>query len=433
MRGRAARASTTAVARLQIDTRAEAELRRLSGGNQQKVVIARWLAHGFKTLLCFDPTRGIDIGTKRQIYALVREIAAAGSAVLLFTSELPEIRARLRPRASCCSAAASSSEMPAQRGRRGDAAARRPRARRRGRGRGARHDRRPRPACRACERLSARPGASACALFGMPLLLAAVLASPSLIHPDFGAFDVQSLALGALPLAFAAAAQTDRGDQSGGIDLSVGSLIAVANVLSASTDAARELRAVAAAGPRCPGAGRRRRARSTALIVVVSRIPDVVVTLTTGFIWGGVALLILEKPGGGAPPEFLNLAAGTDLSRRGCPMPSSLLVRRRSRRSGCRCGAAASACCIYAAGSDQVAAFRSGVERARSRASCAYAFGGLFSAVGRHRAHHDDGHRRAAGRHLLHAERRSRPLVIGGVSLTGGRGGMVGPVLAACC
>jgi ribose transport system ATP-binding protein len=80
-----------AIARLQIDARAGSELRRLSGGNQQKVVIARWLASGFKTLLCFDPTRGIDIGTKRQIYALVRELAAAGTAVLLFTSELPEI------------------------------------------------------------------------------------------------------------------------------------------------------------------------------------------------------------------------------------------------------------------------------------------------------------------------------------------------------
>jgi ribose transport system ATP-binding protein len=81
----------SAIARLQIDTRAGSELRRLSGGNQQKVVIARWLASGFNILLCFDPTRGIDIGTKRQIYALVREIAADGSAVLLFTSELPEI------------------------------------------------------------------------------------------------------------------------------------------------------------------------------------------------------------------------------------------------------------------------------------------------------------------------------------------------------
>jgi len=81
----------SAITRLQIDTRAGSELRRLSGGNQQKVVIARWLASGFKTLLCFDPTRGIDIGTKRQIYGLIRELAAAGTAVLLFTSELPEV------------------------------------------------------------------------------------------------------------------------------------------------------------------------------------------------------------------------------------------------------------------------------------------------------------------------------------------------------
>ena len=81
----------SAVKRLQIDTRAESEVRRLSGGNQQKVVIARWIANGFKTLLCFDATRGIDIGTKHQIYDLVREVAATGAAVLLFTSELPEI------------------------------------------------------------------------------------------------------------------------------------------------------------------------------------------------------------------------------------------------------------------------------------------------------------------------------------------------------
>jgi ribose transport system ATP-binding protein len=81
-----------AVRRLDIDTRASSQLRRLSGGNQQKVVIARWLAAGFRTLLCFDPTRGIDIGTKRQIYTLLREVAREGASVLLFTSELAEIR-----------------------------------------------------------------------------------------------------------------------------------------------------------------------------------------------------------------------------------------------------------------------------------------------------------------------------------------------------
>jgi ribose transport system ATP-binding protein len=81
-----------AIDRLEIDTRAQSRVMRLSGGNQQKVTIARWLATGFMTLLCFDPTRGIDIRTKEQIYKVLRELAASGSAVLLFTSEMPEIQ-----------------------------------------------------------------------------------------------------------------------------------------------------------------------------------------------------------------------------------------------------------------------------------------------------------------------------------------------------
>lgn len=81
-----------AIARLQIDTRAQGEVRRLSGGNQQKVTIARWLARGVDTLLLFDPTRGIDVRTKQQIYELVRELADQGAAILFYTSELAEIR-----------------------------------------------------------------------------------------------------------------------------------------------------------------------------------------------------------------------------------------------------------------------------------------------------------------------------------------------------
>lgn len=82
---------TSAIDRLAIDIRAAAQVRRLSGGNQQKVVIGRWLVAGFRTLLCFDPTRGIDIQTKREIYALLRELATNGAAILLYTSELAEI------------------------------------------------------------------------------------------------------------------------------------------------------------------------------------------------------------------------------------------------------------------------------------------------------------------------------------------------------
>jgi ribose transport system ATP-binding protein len=81
-----------AIATLQIDTRAQGEVRRLSGGNQQKVTIARWVAGGVRTMLCFDPTRGIDIRTKNQIYVLLRDLAEAGAAVLLYTSELKEVQ-----------------------------------------------------------------------------------------------------------------------------------------------------------------------------------------------------------------------------------------------------------------------------------------------------------------------------------------------------
>jgi ribose transport system ATP-binding protein len=91
-RGDEGRRVQTAIDRLSIDTRAQRQARRLSGGNQQKLTIARWLAAGFTTMLCFDPTRGIDVGTKRQIYTLLRELAEAGAAILLFTSELPEIQ-----------------------------------------------------------------------------------------------------------------------------------------------------------------------------------------------------------------------------------------------------------------------------------------------------------------------------------------------------
>jgi ribose transport system ATP-binding protein len=82
----------SAIATLRIDTRAQGEVRQLSGGNQQKVTIARWVAGGVKTMLCFDPTRGIDIRTKDQIYLLLRDLAAAGAAILLYTSELKEVQ-----------------------------------------------------------------------------------------------------------------------------------------------------------------------------------------------------------------------------------------------------------------------------------------------------------------------------------------------------
>ena len=63
----------------------------LSGGNQQKVVIGKWLAKEPSILLLDEPTRGVDIGAKAEIYRIICELAAKGMAVLVSSSELPEL------------------------------------------------------------------------------------------------------------------------------------------------------------------------------------------------------------------------------------------------------------------------------------------------------------------------------------------------------
>jgi ABC-type sugar transport system ATPase subunit len=76
---------------MNIRARAKSTVSELSGGNQQKVVLGKWLARGCRVLLLDEPTRGVDIGAKVEIYRLIRELAAQGAAVMLVSSELPEI------------------------------------------------------------------------------------------------------------------------------------------------------------------------------------------------------------------------------------------------------------------------------------------------------------------------------------------------------
>ena len=66
-------------------------IRDLSGGNQQKAVFGRWVLAGSKVLLLDEPTRGVDVGAKVEIYNIINEVTAQGGAVLMVSSELPEI------------------------------------------------------------------------------------------------------------------------------------------------------------------------------------------------------------------------------------------------------------------------------------------------------------------------------------------------------
>ncbi|MDR3426668.1 sugar ABC transporter ATP-binding protein [Silvimonas sp.] len=92
------RAESAAVAdlikQLSIRTRdAELDVKSLSGGNQQKVVFAKWLAVPPKVLLLDEPTRGVDVGGKAEIYHIINQLAAAGVAIVMVSSELPEVMA----------------------------------------------------------------------------------------------------------------------------------------------------------------------------------------------------------------------------------------------------------------------------------------------------------------------------------------------------
>jgi ribose transport system permease protein len=260
---------------------------------------------------------------------------------------------------------------------------------------------------------------------GTYTLFVAVMIFTISIHPDYGPFEVQSLVVGALPLAFAAVAQTCV-VLGGGIDLSIGAMMAVANVLAARYMLGHDFQTAilislaVLVGGTVAGA-------LNGFIALRTKVPDIVVTLAMSFVWGGVALLILPKPGGGAPDKFLELASGNLFTPW---VPNGLLllvgvvalvwIPLRFRGLGLA---------LYAIGSDRTAAFRRGVRIGPTRVF-SYALGGFFAACG--------------GLALLMSTGIGSPLagtiytlsgvsaiVLGGVSLAGGKGGVTGPIVAA--
>ena len=266
---------------------------------------------------------------------------------------------------------------------------------------------------------------------GLFVLLGLLLVLTKLIQPDYGAAGIGSLARAALPFAFAAAAQTIV-VIAGGVDLSIASMMALTSVTAAVLMQGASEEFALLVVPFVLILGLVIGAVNGALIVL-TRVPDIVVTLAMLFVWEGAALIVLNAPGGAAAEWLKALIVGA-VEVPGLPadltkwVPKALVLLlvclaavwiplRRSRLG----------LSIYAVGSNNLAAFRSGVAVDRTKVA-AYALAGLFAAMGGLVLTMSTGiGAPIPGPYLLASV---AAVVLGGVTLGGGRGGIVGPIVA---
>ena len=266
---------------------------------------------------------------------------------------------------------------------------------------------------------------------GLSVLFIVLFVVTRTIQPSYGAGDFGSLVRAVLPYAFAVAAQTVV-VIAGGIDLSVASMMALTSVTAASMMAGASEEYALFVVPFVLAMGFVLGAVN-GILIVVTRVPDIVVTLATLFVLQGAALLVLEAPGGDVAEWLKSLIVGT-LPVPGIPdgvdawIPKALVLLivllcivwiplKRSRLG----------LSIYAIGSDQLAAFRSGVPVARTKI-LAYAIGGLFGAMGGLSLTMSTGiGAPIPGPYLMASV---AAVVLGGVVLGGGKGGLLGPIIA---
>ena len=258
---------------------------------------------------------------------------------------------------------------------------------------------------------------------GLAVLLAVLLFATKLIQPGFGASGLDSLARAALPFALATVGMAIV-VLAGGIDLSIAAMMAVASVTGAVLmDGATDAQSVPIViGILLLGLVM---GAINGTLITVSKVPDIVVTLAMLFVWQGVALLILNAPGGAIAPWLRNLITGSfgpDWLPRAviflAVVTAVIWAPIRRSKLGLR---------LYAIGSDPLAAFRSGVPVGQTRI-LAYALCGLFAALGGLSVSMSTGiGEPIPGPYLLASV---AAVVLGGVVLGGGRGGLIGPILA---
>jgi ribose transport system permease protein len=275
---------------------------------------------------------------------------------------------------------------------------------------------------RSADALVAWAGRNAWSL-GLLGFLIVLLAFTKTIQPTYGAPAIQGLAISVLPLALAAVAQAIV-VISGGIDLSIGSIMALTSVVAASQMKGQSEEFGVAVVLTVLLLGLLIGAINGSL-VVLTRVPDIVVTLAMSFVWAGCALLVLKSPGGGSAVWLKELIKGplaSDLIPKAAVVliivVALIWIPLRRARLGLS---------IYAIGSDRLAAFRSGVSVGRTRI-IAYALMGLFAALGGISLTASTGiGTPVPGPYTLLSV---AAVVLGGVSLAGGRGGVFGPIVA---
>lgn len=264
---------------------------------------------------------------------------------------------------------------------------------------------------------------------GVWVLLVVLMVWYMILIPRFGSFQIASIAKNSLPLAYLAIGQALI-VIAGGIDLAVGAMLVLTNSVAARLMDGQPLwlTVVIAIGIMLGAAVLN---GAVGWVINASRIPDIVVTLATSFVFSGLALMVLPGPGGGTSAGFRWIFTGSATGTGTNYWPSiimlvlpTLIVAMFMRRT--RTGLS-----LYAVGSDRNAAYLSGLDTGRAKIT-AYALGGAMAAL--------------AGLATVALTGSGDPrfsiganatlnsvaaIVLGGVALTGGIGSVVGAVAAA--
>lgn len=354
----------------------------LSGGNQQKIVIGKWLLTDVQLLLLYDPTRGVDIGTKREIYDLLRQHATAGGSVLWYSTDVAELT-KVCDRIIVLYAGQVVTEIPCEAASANDVLGAMVRGRLEAPSASNAESKPPvpgprRPAARG--RLPAFPAAlrlpalrrNQATLIVFALALVLFFIKSAVENGGLTLFGLQSTINDSLSVGIAAMGET-LVLLVGGFDLSAGSILSLLNVLLATqmlNSLGSQVETVVLALVLGALLG-----LLNGIFVVWLRLQPIIATLAIGFVWSGVALKVLPQPGGQVPTSFAQALTGA-----AGPFPNAVIVGIVAIVLWLFISRSRMGTNIYAVGTNRQAAAANGINTGRTLLA-AYTFAGLFYAI----------------------------------------------------